>query len=60
MGPSRARRGAHAAGAATLEAAWPQWEAAQAAAFPAWAASGSARLLDDLRAVAALGAEGAT
>lgn len=48
------------AGAATLEAAWPQWEAAQAAAFSGLGRERTARLLDDLRAVAALGAEGAT
>ena len=47
------------AGAATLAAAWPHWEAAQAAAFAGLGRERTARLLHDLRAVAALGAEGA-
>jgi DNA-binding MarR family transcriptional regulator len=42
------------AGADALEAAWPHWEAAQAAAFAALGEDRAARLLDDLRAVSAL------
>jgi DNA-binding MarR family transcriptional regulator len=42
------------AGTDALEAAWPHWEAAQAAAFAALGEDRTARLLDDLRAVSAL------
>jgi DNA-binding MarR family transcriptional regulator len=45
------------AGSAALEAAWPHWEAAQEAAFAGLGRERTARLLDDLRAVAALGSE---
>jgi DNA-binding MarR family transcriptional regulator len=48
-----------ATGAATLAAAWPHWEAAQAAAHAGLGPERTARLLDDLRAVAALGTEAA-
>src|SRR5262249_24125955 len=44
------------AGADALQAAWPHWEAAQAEAFAGLGRERTARLLDDLRAVAALGA----
>ena len=42
------------AGTDALRAAWPYWEAAQAAAFAALGEDRTARLLDDLRAVSAL------
>jgi len=46
------------AGTAALAAAWPYWEAAQEAAFAGLGRERTARLLDELRAVAALGTPG--
>ena len=43
-------------GAATLEAAWPLWDAAQAASLAGLGAERVARLMADLRAVSALAA----
>ncbi len=48
-----------AAGAAVLAAAWPHWEAAQAATFGGLGPERTARLLADLRAVAGLATEAA-
>src|SRR5689334_4669726 len=47
------------AGSDALATAWPAWEAAQAATFAHLGADRSARLLDDLRAVAALAGDAA-
>ena len=46
-------------GSTALTAAWPYWEEAQAAAFAGLGRERTARLLDELRAVAALGREAA-
>jgi DNA-binding MarR family transcriptional regulator len=57
--PDRRRRivALTAAGSETLTAAWPHWEAAQQAAFAGLGEERTARLLADLRAVAALATE---
>jgi DNA-binding MarR family transcriptional regulator len=47
------------AGSDALAVAWPHWEAAQAAAFAGLGRERTARLIDDLRAAAALGTAGA-